>query len=132
MCETQFLAEVLQRTGCGLLLDLSNVVVSCTNHGHDVQSYLAQLPLARVGEIHLAGYATEVDADGAQLLIDTHDRGVPDRVWELYGELLPRIGPVATLIEWDSQLPEYSTLVAQAGRVERSLAALQRRPARAA
>lgn len=121
MSETQFLEEVLDRTGCGLLLDVSNVVVSCTDHGHDVQAYLAGLPLDRVGEIHLAGYAAEVDADGGALLIDTHDRAVSERVWALYEALLPRIGPVPTLIEWDNALPDYATLHGQAARAQRSL-----------
>jgi uncharacterized protein (UPF0276 family) len=132
MSETQFLAEVLKRTGCGLLLDVSNVVVSCTNQGRAPEDYLAGLPLERVGQIHLAGYAEEMDADGAALLIDTHDRAVPDRVWTLYEALLSLMGPMATLIEWDNALPDYATLEGQAARAERILRSVREPPAQAA
>ncbi len=118
MSEAQFLTRVLARTGCGLLLDVSNAVVSCTNHARDPWAYLTSLPLHEVGEVHLAGYAREADADGGDLLIDTHDRCIAEQVWRLYDALLPHIGPVATLIEWDASLPAYAALLEEAARVE--------------
>ena len=84
MSETDFLAEIVRRTGCGLLLDVNNVFVSATNHGFDPYRYLADFPLAAVGEIHLAGYADDRDDAGLPLLIDAHDSPVRDAVWALY------------------------------------------------
>ncbi|HTT38821.1 MAG TPA: DUF692 domain-containing protein [Burkholderiales bacterium] len=124
MDEPTFISEVLARTGCGLLLDVSNAVVSCTNHGRDVQAYLQALPLDAVRELHLAGHAVETDVDGRELLIDTHDRPVPNRVWALYEQLLPQLGPVATLVEWDNDLPDFATLCREAAAAERRLAAV--------
>jgi uncharacterized protein (UPF0276 family) len=116
MDEAGFLAEVLRRTGCGLLLDLSNVHVSCTNHGRDARAYLAALPLAAVGELHLAGFATDQDAAGALLLIDSHGSPVDEAVWRLYAEVLGRIGPVPTLIERDNDVPAFDVLLAEAAQ----------------
>jgi uncharacterized protein (UPF0276 family) len=123
--EAQFLSEVLTRTGCGLLLDVTNVLVSCVNHGRDVREYLRALPLAHVGEVHLAGHASEMDDDGAPLLIDTHDRAVPDAAWCLYRELLAAMGGRPTLIEWDNRLPDFATLRREAETAEACLSAVR-------
>lgn len=114
MSEAEFIRAVASRTGCGLLLDINNVFVSATNHGYSAQSYLADFPLELVGEIHLAGHSEQRDDEDALLLIDSHDRSVADAVWQLYRAVTARIGPRPTLIEWDSDLPEWPVLRAQA------------------
>jgi uncharacterized protein len=114
MSETDFLCQTLQRTGCGLLLDINNVVVSCTNHGWNPVAYVRALPLERVGEIHLAGFAQDVDAAGDRLLIDNHGAAVAPAVWALYEFTLQRLGqPVATLIERDNHIPPWPDLLAE-------------------
>jgi uncharacterized protein (UPF0276 family) len=123
LSEPEFISEVLKRTGCGLLLDVNNAFVSCTNHHRDPRAYLNALPLSRVGEIHLAGFAEDSDAAGAPLLIDAHGSAVAPAVWELYTYVLSRIGPVATLIEWDNGIPAFARLVEEAGRAETRLLA---------
>lgn len=126
MPETTFLSEVARRTGCGLLLDVNNVFVSATNLRTDPRAYLADFPLDGVGEIHLAGHATEVLETGP-LLIDDHGSPVTDPVWALYAEVIARIGPVATLIEWDSDVPAFPVLLAEAARAGAVLDAARRR-----
>ena len=123
MSETQFLREVLQRTGCGLLLDVNNVHVSCTNHGRDGLVYLRELPLDAVGEVHIAGFARGADASGAPLLIDSHGSPVDDVVWSLYAHVVARLGPVATLLERDNDVPALAILLAEAGRADTVMAA---------
>ncbi len=112
--ETAFLAEVVKRTGCGLLLDVNNVFVASTNHHMDPSDYLARFPVDAVREIHLSGHSETVDDAGAPLLIDSHDTPVKDPVWALYATLIARIGPVATLIEWDNDVPDWPVLSAEA------------------
>ncbi len=118
MSETAFLREVLRRTGCGLLLDVNNVFVSCTNHGRDAVAYLEALPLDAVGEVHLAGFARDIDAAGSTLLIDSHGSPVDDAVRGLFSRVVARLGPVPALLERDSDLPALTTLVAEARRAE--------------
>ena len=113
MEETEFVAAIARRTGCGLLLDVNNVHVSATNHDFDAISYLNRFPLHLVGEIHLAGHATEEDSFGRPLLIDAHDRPVNDAVWSLYRHVIALAGPVPTLIEWDNDLPEWPVLASE-------------------
>ncbi len=122
ICETDFLAEIARRTGCGLLLDVNNVMVSATNHGFDPIAYLDAYPLRHVEEIHLAGYAEAEDDAGRPLLIDAHDSPVRDRVWSLYAEAIRRLGPTPTLIEWDNDVPAWPVLLAEARRAERTMA----------
>ena len=124
--EVDFLAELARRTGCGLLLDVNNVFVSATNNGTDPRSYLDAFPLDRVKEIHLGGHARETDDAGGALLIDAHGSPVMDEVWTLYAGVVARIGPVATLIEWDNDVPDWATLVAQAVAAEEILAGAAR------
>jgi uncharacterized protein (UPF0276 family) len=118
MSETDFIRAVAQKTGCGLLLDVNNVFVSATNQGYSALGYLADFPLAQVGEIHLAGHAEQSDDEGALLLIDSHDGPVADAVWKLYDIVICRSRPVPTLIEWDSEIPEWPVLKAEAAAAQ--------------
>jgi len=120
--ETEFLAEIARRTGCGLLLDINNVEVSATNHGFDPLAYLEAFPLDHVGEIHVAGYAEAEDDAGHRLLIDAHDSPVRPGVWALYETAVSRIGPRPTLVEWDNEVPEWPVLYAEARRADRHAA----------
>jgi hypothetical protein len=122
MSETDFIRAVSQRTGCGLLMDINNVFVSANNHGFSASAYLADFPLERVGEIHLAGHSEQLDDEDELLLIDSHDRAIADSVWTLYRDVISRIGPRPTLIEWDSNLPDWSVLRAQAQMARRIMA----------
>ena len=124
--EITFIREVARRSGCGLLLDVNNVMVSCTNHGRDPLAYLDAFPVELVGEIHLGGYAEDRDSLGARLLIDAHGTPVADDVWPLYRRALDRIGPIATLIEWDNDVPDFATLAHEAARAEAAMRALTR------
>jgi uncharacterized protein len=120
--ETEFLAAIARRTGCGLLLDINNVEVSATNHGFDPLAYLEAFPLENVGEIHVAGYAEAEDDAGHRLLIDAHDSPVRPGVWALYEAVISRIGLLPTLVEWDNEVPEWPALYAEARRAERHAA----------
>lgn len=114
MSEADFIREVARRTGCSLLLDVSNVFVSSTNHRTSPLAYLTDFPLARVAEIHLAGHAAQMDDEGDVLLIDSHDAPIADAVWALYEIVIERCGPIPTLVEWDSDIPEWPVLKAEA------------------
>ncbi|WHU02488.1 DUF692 domain-containing protein [Sphingomonas sp. NIBR02145] len=114
MTEWAFLDALCTRTGCGLLLDINNVFVSASNHGFDPLAYLDGIPHARVRQIHLAGHS-----HGSELLIDTHDQPVPVSVWKLYAHALPRLGPVATMIERDDAIPPLHELLAELGTARR-------------
>jgi uncharacterized protein (UPF0276 family) len=116
--EADFISEVIRRTGCGLLLDVNNVYVSCINHQRDPLAYIDALPLQAVGEIHLAGFAEDTDSLGDRLLIDDHGAPIDNAVWALYGQVLERVGPIATLIERDNQLPAFSVLHAEARQAD--------------
>jgi len=116
--EIDFIAEVVRRTGCGLLLDVNNVYVASTNQEWDPIAYIEAYPLAHVQEIHIAGYTREADDKGRPLLIDTHNRPVEEIVWSLYAHAVTLIGPVPTLIEWDADVPDWPTLKREADRAE--------------
>jgi len=116
--EIDFIAQVVRRTGCGLLLDVNNVHVASTNQQWNPIAYVDAYPLAHVQEIHLAGYTSEADDKGRPLLIDTHDRPVDGIVWDLFAHAVRLIGPVPTLIEWDANVPSWPTLKAEAERAE--------------
>ncbi len=111
--EPEFLAELVRRTGCGLLCDVNNIYVTAWNLGLDAVAYLEALPADAIGEIHLAGHA-ENDADGRPILIDDHGSPVAAPVWKLYERALHRFGPVPTLIEWDTDIPELAVLLDEA------------------
>ena len=115
MAEVDFLRAVAMRTGCGLLLDVNNVFVSCTNHRTDPRDWLADFPLHLVGEIHLGGHAEEALPSGP-LLIDAHGTPVADPVWTLYAKVIAQAGPRPTLVEWDNDVPEWPVLRAEAAR----------------
>ena len=116
MPEANFLREVCRRTGCGLLLDVNNVFVSATNQQSDAVGYINSFPLELVGEIHLGGHEEDSDEEGAPLLIDSHGHEVADPVWSLYEYTIRRGGPKPTLIEWDTDVPEWPVLAAEAAR----------------
>lgn len=116
--EIEFLKEVVSRTGCGLLLDVNNVYVSCTNHERNPQDYIQNFPMDAVGEIHLGGHAPDEDDVGNPLLIDAHDRKVIEDVWSLYDQAISLKGPVATLIEWDNDVPSWAELFKEAQLAE--------------
>ena len=120
--EAEFLAELVGRTGCGLLLDVNNVHVSCHNNGGDPTEYIDALPLSAVGEIHLAGHFRDDGADGEVLLIDTHGAPVCAAVWALYEQVIGRTGPLPTLVEWDTDVPAYAVLRAEARRADAAMA----------
>jgi hypothetical protein len=115
--EPQFIAEIVRRTGCGLLLDVNNIHVSARNRGFDAGAYLAELPAAAVGEIHVAGFATR-EFDGEFVLIDDHGSAVKSAVWDLLGAALARTGPVPVLVEWDTDIPALPVLLAEAAKAE--------------
>ncbi|MBV4478084.1 MNIO family bufferin maturase [Pseudomonas botevensis] len=116
--EPEFIAEVIRRSGCGLLLDINNVYVSCINHQRDPLAYLDSLPLHAVGEIHLAGFAEDSDSLGDRLLIDDHGAPIDQAVWALYQKVLEYIGPMATLIERDNNVPAFNVLLAEARQAD--------------
>ena len=120
--EIDFLAEVTRRTGCGLLLDVNNVFVSAINQQTDPRAYIDAYPLASVGEIHLGGHDADHDEAGAPLLIDSHGAEIVDPVWALYAYTIAKSGPRPTLIEWDNNVPDWSTLAAEATRAKTALA----------
>jgi uncharacterized protein (UPF0276 family) len=114
--ETDFLKTIAERTGCGLLLDINNVFVSATNHALDPRAYLNAFPLEHVREIHLGGHTEDADDEGAVLLIDAHGSPTAGPVWALYDETISKTGPIATLIEWDNDVPAWPILRAEAER----------------
>lgn len=124
MDEASFLSEVVNRTGCGLLLDVNNVHVCSVNHHRDARAYVRALPLDQVEEIHLAGYASQQDSAGAPLLIDSHDAPVAQEVWDLYAYTLGLTGLVPTLLERDGNVPDLPILLAEANLAEQQLKAV--------
>ena len=111
--ETEFLSELHRRTGCGILCDVNNIFVTCSNLGHDAQAYLEALPPAAVSEIHLAGHS-RVERGGLSILIDDHASVVSAPVWHLYERALDRFGAKPALVEWDKNLPTLETLLGEA------------------
>ncbi|QYX55765.1 DUF692 domain-containing protein [Roseovarius sp. SCSIO 43702] len=120
--ETDFLAEIVRRTGCGLLLDVNNVFISATNLGLDPRAYIDAFPLDAVGEVHLGGHDEDEDDHGAPLLIDSHGRAVADPVWALLDHTFAHSGPRPLLIEWDADIPDWPVLAAEASRARNALA----------
>jgi uncharacterized protein len=128
--EWEFVAEIPKRTGCGLLLDVNNIYVSAGNHGFDADQYLRAMPREAVREIHLAGHTAKRVGD-CTLRIDDHGSAVCDEVWALYGAAIRLLGPVPTLIEWDSRIPLLADIVAEAAKAD-AVAARSREHADAA
>ncbi|WP_421271650.1 DUF692 domain-containing protein [Aeromonas taiwanensis] len=121
MGEGEFLAELVRRSGCGILLDLNNLHVSACNHGLEVDDYLATIDLDTVGEIHLAGF-TEKHLPQGPLYIDTHSAPVAPPVWALYDQVC-RERAIPTLIEWDLAIPPLPVLLAEARQAHEILSA---------
>lgn len=120
--ETDFLAELVRRTGCGLLLDVNNVFVSATNLNYAPTAYIDTYPLDHVGEIHVGGHDEDSDEHGAPLLIDAHGSPVADPVWTLLDHTLAQTGPKPMLVEWDNDVPDWPVLRAEATRADAALA----------
>lgn len=118
--EVDFLKALVDRTGCGLLVDVNNVFVSASNLGYRAETYLDALPAEAIGEIHLAGHGA--DEGGSDLLIDTHGAPVAEPVWALYRRLIDRVGPRPTLIERDDDIPDFATLMTERDRAAATLA----------
>lgn len=127
--ETDFLAELVRRTGCALLLDVNNVYISANNLGTCAQAYVDAFPLHGVAEIHLAGHHAD-PLHGSALLIDSHDTAIAPAVWALYERVIERTGPIPTLIERDDNLPGFGELLDERNHAHRLVTAAQ--PAEAA
>jgi hypothetical protein len=113
--EGEFLAALVEESGCGLLLDVNNLYVNSVNVGFDPLATIARLPVAAVEELHLAGHVRK-DIEGQPLLIDDHGSQVSAPVWSLYSQALERFGPVPTLIEWDTNVPPLDVLLSEVAR----------------
>jgi uncharacterized protein (UPF0276 family) len=120
MSELEFLRELVRRTGCPLLCDVSNVYLSAHNMGYAPYWYIDGLPVESIGELHLGGFTPEQDEaePGGDILIDTHAARIAEPVWELYAHAVRRFGPKPTLIEWDNDIPSFATLLAEARRAD--------------
>jgi uncharacterized protein (UPF0276 family) len=118
MTETEFLNEVVERTGCRLLCDVSNIHVSAHNLGYDAHRYINELPGAAIGEFHLGGFEMEDEAGGTSVIIDTHARPIDASAWDLYAYAVARFGRRPTLIEWDSAVPDISVLLDEAAKAD--------------
>jgi uncharacterized protein len=125
--EPEFLTELAQRSGCGLLCDVNNIYVTAHNIGLDPVAYLTTLPSAPIEEIHLAGHARK-DADGGMILIDDHGSRTRSEVWQLFSLALAHLGRKPTLIEWDTDIPALEVLLDEARGAERYLTAAPRAP----
>ncbi|WP_050477636.1 DUF692 domain-containing protein [Herbaspirillum rhizosphaerae] len=122
--ETDFLDELVRRTGCGLLVDVNNVYVSAHNIGYDARTYLDNLPAGAIMEIHLAGHSEDGDESAdTPLLIDSHDAPVIEPVWRLYRHLIERIGERPTLIERDDKIPAFAELLSERDKAQEILSA---------
>lgn len=126
--EPDFLSEIAERAGCGLLLDVNNVYISSVNVGVDAKAYIHALPSKLIGEIHIAGFDPD-PIHGEKLLIDTHSAPVSEPVWELLNVALAHIGPVPVLLERDGNIPTFSKLLDEHGRAQNALDSLQSKPA---
>jgi uncharacterized protein (UPF0276 family) len=102
MTEWEFLSEVVERAGCGILLDVNNIYVSSQNHNFDPSAYVENIPHDRVGQIHIAGHSKF-----EKYILDTHDHPVLDPVWKLYARAIKLVGQTATLLEWDDRIPSF-------------------------
>ncbi|MGC1506502.1 MAG: DUF692 domain-containing protein [Sulfitobacter sp.] len=121
LSETDFLSEVTHKTNCGLLLDVNNVFISAANLGLEARAYIDAFPTDKVGEIHVGGHDEDQDDRGALLLIDSHSKPVADPVWTLLEYTLAQTGPAPVLIEWDTDVPDWPTLKAEAARAALAL-----------
>ncbi len=118
MTEVEFLSELVHRTGCRLLCDVSNIYLSAHNLGFDRDRYIAELPADSIAELHLGGFAPEPEDGGGEVLIDTHGSWIAEPVWAFYTRALKRFGPKPTLIEWDNDVPALDVILAEAARAD--------------
>lgn len=118
MKETAFLAALVERTGCRLLCDVSNVHVSAHNLGYDAWRYIDEFPGHAIGEMHLGGFEIETEGGGTTVIIDTHSRPIDGHAWDLYAHAVERFGMRPTLIEWDNAIPALDTLLDEASKAE--------------
>jgi uncharacterized protein len=127
MTEVEFLAELVAKSGCRLLCDISNAYLSAANMGYDAYAYIDAFPAAAVAELHLGGFTREADdaTPGRDVLIDTHAAAIATPVWDLYAHALSRFDAAPTLIEWDNELPAFSRLLAEAAHADAIAAAAQ-------
>ena len=121
--EVAFLNAIVERTGCGLLLDINNIYVQAHNNGLDPHAYIDNVDAEAVQELHLAGHTEQHFEHDKSLLIDTHNAPVREEVWQLYAYALQRLGARPTLIEWDQDYPPLDTLLAQAQKADALLCA---------
>ena len=117
MTEWDFINKTVQQSGCGLLLDVNNIYVTCQNHNLDAGEYIKNIPYESVEEIHLAGFS-EKEIEDQSILIDTHSDKVCDEVWGLYEDVIKNSGLVPTLIEWDADIPELDVLLSEASKAQ--------------
>jgi hypothetical protein len=133
LTESEFLAELVRRSGCGVLLDVNNIYVSACNHGEDpsriLAAYLDSVPSEAIGEIHLAGHATRLLESGRELRIDDHGSQVCSEVWQMYEMAIGVLGIRPTLIEWDTEIPSFEVLQAEARTAQAILDASTQREA---
>jgi uncharacterized protein len=124
MTELEFLCELVRRTGCRLLCDVSNVYLSAHNMDYDPYCYIDGLPVEAIGELHVGGFTADEDEAelGTEVLIDTHADRIAEPVWDLYAHALRRFGPRPTLIEWDNDIPAFATLLTEAARADEVVA----------
>lgn len=118
MSEHEFLSETCELADCGILLDVNNVYVSSHNHGFDPIEYISNIPLERVGQIHIAGHT-----DCGNYLLDTHGGPVSDPVWSLFDQVSDKIGPTNVLLEWDSDIPPFEEVHREALKAQRYIKA---------
>jgi uncharacterized protein (UPF0276 family) len=118
MTEVEFLSELVHRTGCRLLCDVSNIYLSAHNLGFDRDRYIAELPADAIAELHLGGFTPEPEEGGGEVLIDTHGSRIAEPVWAFYARALGRFGPKPTLIEWDNDVPALEVILAEAARAD--------------
>jgi len=118
MTEVEFLSELVNRTGCRLLCDVSNIYLSAHNLGFDRDRYIADLPADAIAELHLGGFTPEPEEGGGEVLIDTHGSRIAEPVWTFYARALERFGPKPTLIEWDNDVPTLDVILAEAARAD--------------
>jgi hypothetical protein len=114
MSESDFIRGILEQADCGLLLDVSNVVLNSKNHGFDPRAFIRSLPLDRIGQLHLAGYEEHGD-----LLLDTHAKPVSEETWDLYRYVIEQIGRTSVLVEWDAEIPSLDRLCQEATMAQR-------------
>jgi uncharacterized protein (UPF0276 family) len=118
MTEVEFLSELVDRTACRILCDVSNIYLSAHNLGFDRDRYIAELPADAIAELHLGGFTPEPEDGGGEVLVDTHGSRIAEPVWAFYARALERFGPKPTLIEWDNDVPALDVILAEAATAD--------------